>query len=78
MSAMVCKGCGLAKISRYYGVAMGLCRVGPCSLCVPVGLSSKPKLKSECSDSGDAKKLIKLNSSFFQTDQTDDHKLKIV
>ena len=30
MFAMVCKHCGVVKISRHYRVAMGLCRVGPC------------------------------------------------
>ena len=30
MSAKVCKPTRVVKISTQYGVAMGLCRVGPC------------------------------------------------
>ena len=29
---MVCKSCQVVKISRHYGVAMGVCRIGPCFL----------------------------------------------
>ena len=30
MSAMVCKRCGVVKISRHYGVAMDLRHIGSC------------------------------------------------
>ena len=44
MSAMVCKCCGVVKKSRHYGVAMGLCRVGPCSV---IGGRSKLRKNGE-------------------------------
>ena len=46
MSAIVCKRCGAVKISRHYGVAMGLYCVGP-SLCHCLD-SERCEMKNSC------------------------------
>ena len=46
MSAMVCTICEVVNISRHYGVAMGLCRVGYCLYI----LNPKPSVKKSATD----------------------------